>query len=168
MNKKTLSLIAILAISIPVAFALPVFNNTTFDEYCAITTAYGAITAGDFICKLDIFQMKDDITDLQDKTSELDDIVNVYRIHKYMTIFEDDRDRGYSIQHFCHTGDLPIFVGYNDSYHTRMDVTSISLIGPTMISVYVEKNTPQFLLNTHVVCLDMDFNNTGFQKIFLN
>lgn len=60
---KYLLLLLILPMMIIPAFAVQ--GIIPFDEFCEIKTNNSGTTAADFICKLDIFQMKDDIQTLQ-------------------------------------------------------------------------------------------------------
>ena len=69
-NKTTFALLAIVAISIPVAFAA-IPAGTSFEDFCAIKAANTSTSAADFICELDIFQMKSDIEKLQSSVYEV-------------------------------------------------------------------------------------------------
>lgn len=69
MIKKLLLLPIILALLIPIT----IFAHTTvvsWDDFCIIKDNDFETTSADFICQLDIFEMNDRITDLEDRVTE--------------------------------------------------------------------------------------------------
>lgn len=73
MLKHLLLLLLIPALLIPTAFAIQDIN-ISFDEFCDIKEENNQTSAADYICELDIFQMKDDIDNFESRIAYIESL----------------------------------------------------------------------------------------------
>lgn len=116
---KYLLLLALLPIMIIPAFAVQ--GIISFDEFCIEKTADNRVNAGDFICELDIFQMKDDIEYLKSLTiPDYDKIPIVFDVN-----FSIDSDPPLTLDYMAQAF-------YNDSWvGMKLFEDGVSIVGIT-------------------------------------
>jgi len=69
MNQYILLLLFLPLLLIPSAFGVA---QITFEEFCSRGASDNRMTAADFICEVDIFQMKNDITEMKNSTLQIE------------------------------------------------------------------------------------------------
>lgn len=87
MNKKYLFLVIIPFLTISSVYAMP--GALSFDDFCDKKTTNTKTTAADFICELDIFQMKDDVTSNKSRLAILENVLfpdTPYNLDSIVTI----------------------------------------------------------------------------------
>lgn len=124
MNKKYLFLAIIPFLTISSAYALD--GGLSFDEFCDEKTINGKITAADFICELDIFQMKDDITSNTNRIAQIELRMSNPVIADFVGISsgaslqgcEESNECFYPYEATIHVNDTLEWTNYDTAAHT--------------------------------------------------